>query len=95
MSKNLFAPDWAYPPGDTICEILREQKLTVGDFARRINFSIVGACKLLAGDVEITAPIAETLAAATDVPAEFWLHRERDYREVMESRKPQAEGGDE
>lgn len=83
MTEHNFDPAWASPPGETIADILEEQRLTQNDFAERIGQSAKYARDLLHGDVELTKDVAERLAKFIGGTVTFWINRETQYRESI------------
>lgn len=82
MSKS-FQPDWISPPGNTIADILGERKIAVRLFAERMNFSLSEATRLITGASIITQDTAEKLADCLGASRDFWIKRERHYREEI------------
>jgi HTH-type transcriptional regulator/antitoxin HigA len=83
MTEHNFDPAWASPPGETIADILEEQRLSQNDFAQRIGQSAKHARDLLHGNAELTKDIAERLAKVLGGTVTFWVNRERQYRESI------------
>ncbi len=78
-----FTPDWASPPGSTISAILEERGFSISDFARNINETNETVKKLLTGVISINDKLANNLEILFEIPAEFWLSRELQYRESI------------
>ena len=68
---NEYNPDYAVPPSHTVAEILCERGLIT-----RIT------CDVLCG-AEITESVAKHLELRFSVSAQFWLNRDRNYRETL------------
>lgn len=79
-----FQPDWASPPGETISALLRQQHLSVDEFASRIGKSSETVASLLEGRRKLTPTTARLLHEAIGGSVDFWLARERQYREDLE-----------
>jgi HTH-type transcriptional regulator / antitoxin HigA len=79
-----YSPDWASPPGDTIADILRSQQIDINGFASAINMDVDIARELIAGNQRISLDIAKALAKALGSTSEFWLKREKQYREKID-----------
>jgi HTH-type transcriptional regulator/antitoxin HigA len=76
ITDQMFKPDWASPPGDTVADLLEERGLTVADFASQLDEPIKDVESLLAGRAPITPRTAEKLANTLGSTARFWLNRE-------------------
>lgn len=86
MKKKFNAADereLLSPPGDTILETLTENNVTAGDLAEQMGITQVQMDGLIAGKEPITEQIALRLEVALDIPAHFWLNREKLYREKL------------
>lgn len=82
MPEN-FDPNLVSPPGDTISDILEELGWTLDDFCNKTDFSMYACKELISGELEVTAPRAEILARVLGSSKQFWLERERQYREAL------------
>lgn len=76
-----FNPDWSSPPGDTIKDLLEDKGLSIEEFAQQIGMSDISAEMLIGGSMPITIDLAIRLERALGPSVEFWLNRERHYRE--------------
>jgi len=83
MTDHNFDPGWASPPGETIADVLEEQRLSRNDFAERIGQSAKYARDLLRGEAELTKDVAERLAKVIGGTVTFWINRETQYRESI------------
>lgn len=81
--KNEYNPDFVSPPGDTIEGELEARNMTPADLALQMGYPLKTIAELIAGEVEITSEIATRLEGVFDIPAHFWLNRERRYREAL------------
>ena len=81
MGEQPFNPDWRSPPGDTVADILLERELTTGWLMERTGFAKYQVDLLLAGDFRVTPMVASRLSDTLGGSEEFWLERERHYRE--------------
>jgi plasmid maintenance system antidote protein VapI len=83
-TENTYTPDWVSPGGETLADILKERKITRGEFAQRMGLPKKTINQLIKGKVEITIRIAYKMELALGVPtARFWIERERLYRESL------------
>ncbi len=80
-----FQPRWVSAPGDTLRELLKQQKLSRREFAERIGWSPEETDHLLDGTAAITAAIAERLQETIGGSAKFWRHRESQFRRDLTS----------
>jgi HTH-type transcriptional regulator/antitoxin HigA len=78
-----FQPDWASPPGETITDILRERKLSIGDFAVSIGQSREQTAELLLGRTAITIGLARRLEKTLGGSVEFWMARDFRYHQQI------------
>lgn len=78
-----FQPEWASPPGATISDILEEQGRTVHDLAHELGHAAYYTERLLDGSLPITEEIATCLSQALGATADFWLSRERQFRDSL------------
>lgn len=83
IESTNFLPEWASPPGATINDILEEQGRTVHDLAREIGHTGYYTERLLDGSLPITEEIATSLSQALGATPDFWLSRERQFRESL------------
>jgi len=75
-----FRPNWASPPGDTIADILHEKKLSVTEFASRINQPVQVVNDLLQGRATITIRLSRALSGVLGGTPAFWVTRDSQYR---------------
>jgi Zn-dependent peptidase ImmA (M78 family)/plasmid maintenance system antidote protein VapI len=80
---NNFNPDWLSPPGDTIADILKEQRVSPDELARRIGRTRGYAMDLIHGSAAIDEEAANLLSAALGASQAFWMHRETQYRAAL------------
>lgn len=78
-----FLPDWASPPGATISDILQERGQSVAELARAMHDSVDHTQQLLVGAVTIDHDVADHLAEAFGISANFWLSRESQFRDSL------------
>jgi plasmid maintenance system antidote protein VapI/Zn-dependent peptidase ImmA (M78 family) len=78
-----FLPDWASPPGATIGDILQERGQSIAEFARAMHDSVDHIQQLLVGSAAIDRDVADHLAAAFGMSANFWLAREAQFRDGL------------
>lgn len=88
---NSFQPNWASMPGDTIADILKSRELSLDDFAKLMDSNLDNVQKLLHGSILINDEIAMNLQKALGSTVDFWINRERQYREGINRLKDQEE----
>lgn len=82
MSESTkFNPDWASSPGETIADILKDRRCSLGDFAHSMGVTQAEARDLLQGRTPISLATAKELEATLGIGADFWIARERQFRE--------------
>jgi HTH-type transcriptional regulator/antitoxin HigA len=86
-SSNNFQPNWVSTPGDTITDILSEKKLSLSNFARKMESSTDYINNLINGYVALTKEVSFKLEEVLGPPADFWLKRESQYREAVNRKK--------
>lgn len=83
MNTN-FQPNWASAPGVTISRILRERSVSVDEFTKQMECSDQHVADLLKGQRAIDKKIANQLVLVLGASIDFWIKRERIYRESLE-----------
>lgn len=81
MSDSEFKPDWRSPPGDTIKDWMEERGISAHDLAVRCYMSEKEMLRLLSGELVLDFSIALKLATVLGATPDFWIQRERHYRE--------------
>jgi len=78
-----FKPDWASAPGATIQCILAKENISKTDFAEEMNLDAAQVEDLLVGKKHITLALARRLNLVLSGSVEFWMTRDRQYRESL------------
>lgn len=78
-----FLPEWASPPGATISDFLEDQGRSIDDLARELGCPSSYTNRLLEGSIPITQEIASSLSQVLGATSDFWLARERQFRESL------------
>ena len=78
---DTFNPDWRSPPGDTVLDWMEEHAISKEKFAQETLLSVSDVEQLLSGELLIDFDIACRLATEIGGTPNFWLERERRYRE--------------
>jgi plasmid maintenance system antidote protein VapI len=87
--ESQYITESVSPPGNTIKELLVERKMKLKEFSIISGLSLKTIFALLNGEIHINFTIAEMLESVFDVPAEFWLQREINYRDSVMQYKSQ------
>ena len=80
-TSQVFHPDWASAPGDTITDILSERGISVAELAHLMGRTLVDTRHLLEGRAAITIAIARRLEQVLGASVEFWMSRDYQYRQ--------------
>jgi HTH-type transcriptional regulator / antitoxin HigA len=79
------------PPGDTLAETIYELKISQTELANRMGRPVKTINEIIQGKTAITSETAIQLERVTDIPADFWLEREKNYRlelaEILEAER--------
>lgn len=82
-TKNQYTPRNVSHPGTTLCAKIQEMEMTVREFAVRAAKPEKTILAVLRGDSSITPDMAVIFENVTQIPAHFWMARQRDYDESM------------
>jgi len=82
-SRHQYKPSRVSPPGDTIAELLEERGVRQAELAVRMGVTPKFVNEVVSGKASITHSTALALEKALDVPADFWLSREAQYRVAL------------
>ena len=85
MTEALLAyvPREVTPPGATLRDMMEERDWKQRELAHRLGRPVQAVNEILAGKKEITEDTALELERVLQVPAQFWLVREAQYREYL------------
>jgi transcriptional regulator with XRE-family HTH domain len=78
-----FDPDWCIAPGVSLRSWRDEQRISLHLAARLCGLTQVAYGRIELGQMGINQELARQLEEGTGISAEFWLARERDYREGL------------
>lgn len=81
--NNNLNKDFIIKPGDTIEETLECIKMSMEDFSIKMNKTIFEIEDLISGKEPLTNDIAMQLESVLGIPAQFWIKREKTYREDL------------
>ena len=71
------------PPGATLADLLLERALTLAEFCEQTDLSQTRLCRIICGDDAITSDLAALFESTLGPPASFWLNREHQYRQGL------------
>jgi HTH-type transcriptional regulator / antitoxin HigA len=91
QTDKTFRPDWISAPGDSINQILKQRNLSTSEFAQHLGESLDYVKDLIQGRTEITPELAQRLALIIGATPEFWIARERKYREDLKTHESDEE----
>ena len=92
MSDRNELQDWVSVPGETILDMLEERGWSQSELAERTGYTLIHISQLIEGNASITDEIALKLERALGSTAGFWLHREAQYRELINRQCPDSSG---
>jgi HTH-type transcriptional regulator/antitoxin HigA len=78
-----YSPREVTPPGATLRDLMEERDWKQRELAHRLGRPVQAVNEILAGKKEITEDTALELERVMEVPAQFWLAREAQYREHL------------
>jgi HTH-type transcriptional regulator/antitoxin HigA len=88
--QNQYCPDYISSPGETLLETLDTIGMSQVELAKRMGQPVKTIHEIIHKQAIITAEIASQLEQVLQIPASFWLNRERHYRESL-ARHPQEQ----
>lgn len=83
MTENQYIPDSVSPPGETLAALLEERGLSQKQLAEQMGRPRKTINEILHGKAELTSETALQLEHVLNVPADFWVRREADYRAYL------------
>ena len=85
--KNEYFPETVTHPGFTLEKKLKELGLGPKEFAVRTGKPEKTISNVLAGSSSITPEMARLFQDVLDIPAEFWLNRQKQFNEALARQK--------
>lgn len=82
-SLNTFSPDWISPPGATIQRLMVKTGHSRQALANALDVSREDLDKIISGNAVITKDMARRLGSFFGSTTEFWIKREKRYRDEM------------
>lgn len=85
---NQFTPDYLSHPGETLLEILESLNMSQGELAEHMGQTPEFVNEIIQGQTHITVDTALLLEQVTQLPASFWMEREKQYQEAKARYRP-------
>lgn len=80
----MFGIDWESAPGETIKDTLKSRNWSIEHFSELTGFTTEFINDLIAGKATIDEKVAKTLSYVIGGSIDFWLSREKKYREYLD-----------
>lgn len=81
--KYEFEPDYAFPPGATLHEVMEYLQMSKKELAQRTGLTEQTLTRIFKGDQPISYETANRLELVTGVPARMWNNLEAQHREQL------------
>jgi addiction module HigA family antidote len=78
-----YAPSYAFPPGDTLAEVLKSRGIRQADLAERAGLTSKAINEIVKAKARITPTTALQLERVLGLPASFWNNLQRRYDEAQ------------
>lgn len=82
-SLDIFSPDWVSPTGATIQRLMNKSGCDRRALANALDVSLEDLDKIISGGAIITKDMAHRLGSFFGSSHEFWIKRERKYRDEI------------
>lgn len=76
-----FQPTYAFPPGDTLAEVLEMRPMSQVELAERIGLTPKTVNEIIKGKAPVTPDTALQLERVLGLPASFWDSLQRRFDE--------------
>ena len=86
-TMNHYTPPVAFHPGETLAEKLEEMGMSIKEFAIRVTKPEKTIIAIIRGDSSITSDMAVSFESVTQIPAHFWMNKQRVYDEYIAREK--------
>ena len=80
MNKSNVSKLLLSPPGDTIKETMESKGISVAELYKALQLDENEMRALLRGEIAIDQDMAYRLAEQLQIPASFWINREKEYQ---------------
>ena len=78
-----YAPSYAFPPGDTLAEVLKSRGMHQADLAERAGLTTKAINEIVKAKARLTPTTALQLERVLGIPASFWNNLQRQYDEAL------------
>ena len=78
---NTYDPDSVSPPGETITELMLDNRMSFSAFCVKHDIGPQYMAKVLVGQEPLTPELIEALCSEFDTSNVFWIARDRRYWE--------------
>jgi len=78
-----FAPSYAFPPGDTLAEVLKSRGMHQSDLAARAGLTTKAINEIVKAKARLTPTTALQLERVLGIPASFWNNLQRRHDEAL------------
>ena len=82
-SLDIFSPEWVSPTGATIQRLMNKVGCDRRALANALDVSLEDLDKIISGGAIITKDMAHRLGSFFGSSPEFWIKRERKYRDEI------------
>jgi HTH-type transcriptional regulator/antitoxin HigA len=82
-NMSRISSNWVSPPGATLVDFVDEQGKTLVDLANEMNCQVSFLKSIVNGTAAINSELALALSRVTGVSSNFWLNREKQYRDHL------------
>lgn len=83
MATSNFVPPVAFHPGETLSEKLKEMGMSIKEFAIRTSKPEKTIFAVINGSSAVTSDMAVSFESVTQIPANFWMNKQRAYDEYI------------
>jgi HTH-type transcriptional regulator/antitoxin HigA len=87
--RSAFERDWRVSPGATVRAIMGSSKMLDGDVSAQLDLTLEDLANLIEGRTAIDRDLADRLADVLGASSQFWLTRDRLYRNPPQSTRPE------
>ena len=81
--RYTYAPSYAFPPGDTLAEVLKSRGMHQADLAERAGLTPKAINEIVKAKTRITPATALQLERVLGIPASFWNNLQRRHDEAQ------------
>lgn len=85
-----FTPSYAFPPGETLAEVLESRQMTQAELAERTDLTPKTVNEIVKGKAPVTPETALHFERVLGLPASFWNNLQRRFDE-LQARKAEAD----